>query len=199
KFNVKFFFILLGGGAALAGSLFALHQFQQDRIAKALLWQADRARQENQPEKAAEYYFRYLEFKSDDTATRVAYAELLEQQLEKLPLGARNPKAVVDLYEEVLKKEPARDEIRRKLAALYMLPRVRKFDDALAHLEILADHTPEDGGLWRQRALCEEGMARYDAAVKAFEKAIEFPPDQVRSHELFGRLPRKRLDQNHHA
>src|SRR5262245_25738476 len=199
KFNVKFFLILLGGCVVLLGGLVLLQQFQQDRIARALLWQAERSRQENQPEKAAEYYFRYLEFKPDDTATRVAYAELLEQQLEKLPLGVRNPKTVVDLYEEVLKKEPARDAARRKLIALYMLPRARKFDDALAHLDVVQEHVPEDGGLWQQRAICEEGMARYDAAVKAFEKAIEFPPDQIRSHELFARLLRKRLNKNQQA
>src|SRR5207248_316184 len=120
-FNVKFFFVLLGGVAVLAGGLFLLHQFQQDRIAGALLFQAEHARQDNQPEKAAEYYFRYLEFK------------------------------------------------------------------------------PDDRPLWQQRAMCEEGMARYDAAVKAFEKAIEFPPDQVRSHELFARLLRKRLNKNQQA
>src|SRR5262245_57657554 len=199
KFNVKFFFVLLGGVAILSGGLILLHQFQRDRIAKALLFQAERAKQENQPEKSAEYYFRYLEFKPKDTATRVAYAELLEEQFEKLPIGARNPKSVVDLYEEVLKKEPARDPVRRKLIALYMLPRMRKFDDALSHLDVIQQHVPADGALWQQRGICEEGMARYDAAVKAFDKAIEFPPDQIRSHELYARLLRKRLNKNQHA
>ena len=61
-----------------------------------------------------------------------------------------------------------------------MLPRVRKFDDALSHLEVVLERVPGDGGLWQQRAVCEEGMARYDAAVKAFEKRLSFPrPDPV--------------------
>src|SRR5262249_30720973 len=189
----------VGDSVSLRGGRVLLQQVQQDRIARALLWQAERAREENQPEKAAEYYFRYLEFKPDDTATRIAYGELLEQQLEKLPFGARNPKTVIDLYEEVLKKEPTNIAVRRKLAAMYMLPRIRKFDDALTHLEFLVERNPEDGALWQQRAVCEEGMARYDAAVKAFERAIEFPPDQIRSHELFARLLRKRLNKNQQA
>ena len=117
KFNARFFLILLVGFTVLAGGFYLLHQFQQDRIAKALLWQAERAQQESRPDKSAEYYFRYLEFKPDDNVVRVVYGKLLEQQLEKLPPGARNPKAVVDLYEEALKREPDLDEIRRSLVS----------------------------------------------------------------------------------
>ena len=80
KFNVKFFLVLLGAFAVLLGGLFLLHRFQQDRIAKALLWQADRARQENQPEKAAEYAVEGMHaaagyLKERDTAEIVEEAE----------------------------------------------------------------------------------------------------------------------------
>src|SRR5262245_45744675 len=100
KLNVRFLLFLLAGVVCLAGGLALIHYLQQDRIAAALLWQAQSARQAEEWEKASLHYERYLEFKPADAEVMIAYAEMLEQQLEKQPAYSRNPRKIVYLLEE---------------------------------------------------------------------------------------------------
>jgi tetratricopeptide (TPR) repeat protein len=194
KLNVRFFLILVGSVIALAGALFGVYRLQQDRIGRALLWQAEHARNEGRTEKAVQFYSRYLEFQPNDSSTKIALGEILEQQLEKKPLGQRNPSQVIYLYEEVLQADGAQDDLRRRVVNMYMLPRLRRYGDALSHLDVLLRNRPDDGALWQQKALCQEGLAQYEAAAESYAKAAQFPPDQVHSYELRARLLRKHLN-----
>jgi hypothetical protein len=58
--NVRFFLVLVGAAVAVFAVVFGVHFFQANRIAKALLWQAERAEQENSPDQAAKYLKRYF-------------------------------------------------------------------------------------------------------------------------------------------
>src|SRR5262249_28586043 len=122
-----------------------------------------------------------------------------EQHMEKQPLGARNPRKIVYLLEEALKREAGRDDLRRRVVKHYLLPRSRRYKDAEAHLDILQRAYPEDGSLWQQRAICQEQLGQYEPAVESLKRATRFPPDQVRSHELLASLPRKRLNRAQQA
>lgn len=194
KLNVRFFVLLLIVAGGLIGGLFVVHYFQQDRIAAAQLWQARNALEAGQIDKAAAHFERYLEFQPDDAVVMAEFADMLSQQLEKTPPGSRDPRKAIYLYEEVLKHDGGRDDIRRKLVTFYMLPRMRRYKDAETHLEVLHQNCPEDGSLWQQEAICQESTGQYDAAANALRKAAKFPPDQVRSYELLARILRKHLN-----
>src|SRR5207302_5211637 len=70
KFNVKLFLILMAGVVVVGGALFGVHYLQYQRIASALLYQANRAEEQGQTERMATYLQRYLEFAPHDTAAR---------------------------------------------------------------------------------------------------------------------------------
>jgi tetratricopeptide (TPR) repeat protein len=194
KLNVRFFLILIAAAVLFVGALALVQYFQQDRIAAAQLWQAQKSREAEEWEKASLHYERYLEFKPDDAGVMIAYAEMLEQNMEKQPPWARNPKKIVYLLEESLKREAARDDLRRRVVKHYLLPRMRRYKDAEAHLDILQRVFPDDGSLWQERAICQEQLGEYEPAVESLRKAIKNPPEQVRSFELLASLLRKRMN-----
>ncbi len=66
KLNVKWFLALVIGTAVVAGSVCALHAFQYQRIAAALLWQARRAEEAGKIDPMRHYLERYLEFAPQD-------------------------------------------------------------------------------------------------------------------------------------
>src|SRR5438093_1388587 len=133
KFNVKLFLILVAGAAVAAGVLFGVHYLQYQRIARALLFQAQRAEEQGQTERMATYLKRYLEFAPHDTAakarlgkawagdefaasprTRLRGAELLDQVLIKEPDQPELRKAIirVALYPNTLRPKMARDQLQ---------------------------------------------------------------------------------------
>ncbi|HLW66380.1 MAG TPA: tetratricopeptide repeat protein [Gemmataceae bacterium] len=199
KLNVRFLLILLAVFTLAGSGLYLLHRFQQDRIARALLWQAEHARDEGQIERAALFYSQYLEFRPADQDTRIAFGAMLEKSLEKQAVGSRNPNSIIFLYEEALKGDPSRSDVRRRIVKLYMLPRMRRYNDAMAHLDQLQKDFPQDGEIWQLRGLCLEATAKYEEAADALRQAIRFPPEQIHSHELLARILRQRLNRNPEA
>ena len=151
--------------------------------------------QAGQLDKAAEHFERYLEFQPDDAGVMTEYADMLAKQMEKVPPGSRDPRKAIYLYEEVLKRDAGRDDIRRRLVTFYMLPRMRRYKDAETHLDILHQNCSDDGSLWQQHAICQESTGQYEAAAASLRKAIRFPPDQAHSYELLARILRKFLNQ----
>ena len=194
KLNVRFLALLILVVAAGAGALFFVHRFQRGRIGRGLIFQAEKAKQDGHPEKAVQYYSQYLTLQPEDNEVRIALGVLLEQQLEKQPIYVRNPTQVLFLYDQVLLRDPERNDIRRKAVKLVLLPRLRRYQDALTHLDALQKSFPADGELWQLRGICLEGQSKFEEAEEAFRQAIDFPPDQVRSHELLARLLRQRLN-----
>src|SRR3984893_1677303 len=77
KVNIRFFASLILGSVALIGSLFIIHYFQEGRVQAALLFQANKAEEQGQPEKVAHYLGRYLEFAPDDMGERIRLGQML--------------------------------------------------------------------------------------------------------------------------
>src|SRR5436190_15212540 len=76
KINGKLFLALLVGAVVLTGTVFVVHYFQYQRIARALLWQASRAEEQGQLARQARYLQRYLEFNPRDTDEKANLARL---------------------------------------------------------------------------------------------------------------------------
>src|SRR5260370_21543648 len=65
KINYKLLLVFMGAAVVLTGGLFAVQYFQSKRIARALLWQANRAEEQSQFDRMARYLQRFLEFAPD--------------------------------------------------------------------------------------------------------------------------------------
>src|SRR5690242_5664268 len=73
RLDFKFLACLLAAVAVAAVGVHFLHAFQVHRNAHSLLQQADRAGEQGNPEKAAEYLRRYLVYAPGDTDARAKY------------------------------------------------------------------------------------------------------------------------------
>src|SRR5205807_4452033 len=105
-----------------------LHSHQVRRNAGDLLSQADRAEEQGRFDQAAECLGRYLALVPDDTDVWARYGLLLAH--DKL---ATSPKARLRAFltlERVLRREPKRRDVRRRLVGVAM--RLGRFTDARA-------------------------------------------------------------------
>jgi tetratricopeptide (TPR) repeat protein len=79
KINLKLLLWLMAGTGVVVAAGFAVHYFQSRRIAAALLWQADRAREQvpYAAEREVRYLQRYLEFQPRDELQLARLARIL--------------------------------------------------------------------------------------------------------------------------
>src|SRR5262245_65522506 len=167
--NVKFFLILIGITVGLAATVFVVHSLQAERIARALLWQAERAAQEDRPDQAAKYLKRYLEFQPHDLERRAELGRLLAS--EKLAVTARAREAALFVLEPVIAREPDRHDLRRLVVRLAMEPPRLRLKQAREHLDVLHKAFPEDGEIAHLLGVCHEAD-KEDA--RAAQKAAAF-------------------------
>ena len=168
KTNGKLFLALLVGVVVLTGAVFAVHYFQYQRIARALLFQARRA--EEKGDKAEEAKFRqlYLEFNPRDPDETAALARLWAG--DGYPVTSKQKRQAVELMDQVLAYQDD-PELRRLLVktALQVRPRpdLRR---ATEHLERLLPRKELDKSVEADKAARKAGkpidpdFARPDAA-----------------------------------
>ena len=113
KINYKFLLYLLGSVIVLTGALFAVHWFQSRRIARALLWQADRAEERGETERLARYLVRYREFAPDDLLGLVRLGQVWAG--DTFAGNAHVRRQAVSLLETALGRDPDRADLRRLL------------------------------------------------------------------------------------
>jgi tetratricopeptide (TPR) repeat protein len=113
KINGKLFLGFLVGLAVVAAIVFAVHQFQYQRIAQALLWQARRAEEQGQVERTARYLSRYLEFNPRDDAEKAHLA--LVWAGDGFVSAPRLRWRAARLLDEVLSRDGSRADLRRVL------------------------------------------------------------------------------------
>src|SRR5262249_2724962 len=100
KINGKLFLALLLGAGLLTGAVFTVHHFQYQRIARALLFQARRAEQSDQPRDQAKYLQRYLEFNPLDQEETANLARLWAS--DAFPPNSKQRRQSVGLMDQVL-------------------------------------------------------------------------------------------------
>jgi tetratricopeptide (TPR) repeat protein len=113
KINGKLFLGVLIGTAVAAVALFAVHQFQYQRIAQALLWQAHHAEEQGQIEREARYLSRYLEFNPHDDVQKARLGSLWAG--DGFANAPRLRWRAVRLLDEVLAHDSNRPDLRRQL------------------------------------------------------------------------------------
>jgi predicted Zn-dependent protease len=133
KINVKLFVGLLIAAVVCAGTVFAVHYFQYQRIGKALLWQARDAEKKNDMERMARYLERYLEFNPRDLNEKAALGSLWAG--EEYAAYPRKRQRGVQLLDQVINREPDRDDLRYLVIKASL--DLRDYKLARSHLEKL--------------------------------------------------------------
>lgn len=209
KLNVKLLLSLVLGTLACAVVVGAAHAFQYRRIAGALRFQARRAGDQGQADRAARYLERYLEFQPRDLDAK---EELARAWAGDAFAGSRRARVrAANLLDQVLTGDPERPDLRRLLAKVALEVGLLKV--ARSQLEALL---PEPEAPWpagqqppapdADRAELELYWAQlYDAearpalAARLFRQVVHDDPTQqiafVRLAYLLRRQPESDLQQ----
>jgi hypothetical protein len=148
RINYRLLLWLLAGAAVVTGSLFATRYFQSQRIARALLWQADRAEEQGQIERMAVYLERYREFAPEDMKEAARLAKTWAGEAFAGNFRAR--RKAVSLLETVLGQDPDQSDLRRLLVRAAL--ELHQLKTARDHLQAMLGEdgtrsgtTPRDG------------------------------------------------------
>jgi tetratricopeptide (TPR) repeat protein len=180
KINGKLFLALLIGTVVLTAGVFAVHYFQYQRVARALLWQARHAEQEGQVARMARYLQRYLEFNPLDNAEKANLARAWAGESFAANLRARG--GSIRLLDEVLTTQDD-PELRRLLVttAIGMLD----FKMARDHLQHMLPWKEMDEAIKRETAhhLSKEALPQTLAQVDPARGELESCWGQILEQE----------------
>ena len=195
KFNVKFFAILVGAIACFLVGVHFLHGYQVRRNASALLEKAQQAEDRQDFLEASELLNNYLGYVPNNTDMLARYGQLLDQL--STPSAGRSIDFPVRVraflvLEKVLRLEPKREDIRRKLAKIAV--DLGRFSDAEDHIKWLLESSPNDGELMRLKGQCQEVLGAFDEAAKQYKDAIKHSPQDLESYELLAGLWRRHAE-----
>src|SRR5947207_6676875 len=121
-------------------------------------------------DQATEYLARYLGFVPTDHDALARYGLLLDKQATTYKARRR----VFEVLQQVLVREPERDDIRRREVNVAM--KLERFIAARDHLNLLLQTSPTDPELERLFGECEDGNRQYAKAAEWFQKAIAHNP-----------------------
>ncbi len=176
RFSFKFALVLLIATLLFGGGLYGLHAVQMERNAAFLLRQAELAQEQGKLDQVVKYLGMYLAHAPGDTQALAQYA----LALDKL---AQAPEARMQAYlvlEKVLRRDPERLDVRRRLVDLAM--HVRRFADARVHLDVLLGSSPGDNELLHLMGESLEGDGKYAEAVQRYKQALKSPPRQTKTY-----------------
>ena|GEM_PF-1986913 len=183
--NFRFVAILSVACGIFFSSVYAIHGWQMRRNAGSLIELGERARDAGDTAKAREYLNRYVGMVPGDANALATLGILLDDAAE----GTGGLRQVFAIYEDVLRSDPTREDIRRRQIETAMA--IGRYSDALAHVNILRQVYSTDGELALQAGLCQQEMGEFAAAAESFEQAIGFSPRLI---DAWARLADLRYD-----
>jgi tetratricopeptide (TPR) repeat protein len=186
--NVKFLAGLIVLTLVLGGSLHFVHGAQVKRNSSSFKVRAETALSQKKLSEAVKYLQRYLVFNPTDIESLIKLADALEA----ISTAPRQQVRVYFALDKVIRMEPARNDVRRRLATIAML--IGRFSDAHEHLELLLTSSPDDPELQHQMARCCEMRGDYRAADGWYKKAIDNAPTQIESYVGLAYLRRRHLN-----
>jgi tetratricopeptide (TPR) repeat protein len=186
RLNGRLLACALGGTLVLAGAVHLLHAYQARRGARELLPLADAALARGDAAGAARFLGRYLELAPEDAGARVRCADLLA----RLPSSPDRGRAR-ELYAEVLRHDPGRADVRRRLLRLDL--DLGRFADVRDDLAQLLPAAPDDPELELAEGRCREAFGEDDSAAAWCARAIEHDPHRTDAYVRLARLQRLSL------
>jgi tetratricopeptide (TPR) repeat protein len=197
RFRWKAILLLIVCSTLAGAGWHFLHRFQMRSMQPRLLEQATRAENDSPPEykRAATFLNQYLMVNRDDVDVQARLGILVE---DKLP---PDPRLVRGIYEEVLRQDGKRHDIRKRLAKFYA--KYNGFSDALKRLEELKEAAQYDAEMdvlegdcmWalatklaQQDATKEEAENKRAKAKDCYAKAVETAPHNVVAYAQLAKL-----------
>ncbi|HEV3445445.1 MAG TPA: tetratricopeptide repeat protein [Gemmataceae bacterium] len=189
RLNPTPLFWALASLAVLGTVVHLVHSAQMYRNAGVLLRQAERALERNDYGQAASLFGYYLDYQPEDTDVIARYAVALEKSS---PSSQVKFKAFL-LSERVLRRQPERDDVRRRAAQLAI--DVGRCDDGIRHLEYLLKTANDKATLLQKLGWCQQATGQNRASADSFRRAIALAPGQVDSYVFLAQLLWQRLQQ----
>jgi tetratricopeptide (TPR) repeat protein len=188
RLNTRLLAVLVGVSVLFGGAWYGLNRWQVRRHATALLAQADVAKAQGRPDRAARFIGLYVGLVPSDTEARARYGMLLD----RLATTPRARAGAMAVFEQVLLREPERHDIRKRLVALEL--DAGQFDDAEQHLSrYLREAFPEDPEVEELQGRCHEGRGEYARAAEAYRTAVSHAPGRTETRLRLARLLRDQL------
>jgi cellulose synthase operon protein C len=197
--NVRLAAILLVFGVVFCVGVYYLHGYQVQRNAYVFKREAERA-QARAEEAAKEKDVGLERSATRDRITNLGwYVRLVPDELdvvEELGLlladtaqDSRTYSQAFSTLERVLRQDPSRKNVRRRLVDMAMMG--RRYQDAKEHLEqFLLKQSPEDAELWELLGQCHAEIGEYELAIEKFKRAIEIDPNRVQVYPRLATLLR---------
>lgn len=183
--------LVLGTVAILAVAgvcVHVLHAVQLRRNAGSLREQAIQAVEDGKPDRAARFFSAYLDLVPEDLATQAEYADALQK------VGTQSARLrSVAVLDRVLKKQPERHDLRRRLIATAV--ELNQPVVARTHLEALLQAHPDDGEAEYYLGRLDEDARNYRTAAEWYEKAATHRPDLIEAQSRLAFLLRRHLEQ----
>jgi tetratricopeptide (TPR) repeat protein len=173
------------------------HSWQVQKQVRVFLHHADRARDAGQREKEVHFLKRYLMARPDDLDTRERLARSMCQTAKS---GMQLMEAHL-FMENVLRRDPDRDELRRFAIDFAMDLRIGLFSEAQGHIAFLLNKRPADGELEGLYARTLESQRKYQTegdnpgAVDWYSESIKHRPDLIESYASRAAILRLHLNQ----
>ncbi|MBA4064121.1 MAG: hypothetical protein C0501_10490 [Isosphaera sp.] len=192
KYKIKWWFLLKFTVllVALGVAVHLVHARQVKKQFGAYLDQAKKAKDADDPGREAEYLDRYLKAVPDDIDARERLARLYCRT-------ATRPRDLENAYyalEDVLRRDPNRDELRKYAVEFATGPKVGLFKEARGHVEVLLAKGP-DADLEATRGKCLLAEGKFADAAEAYRKSYELKPTLVDSYAARAVVLRRHLNQ----
>ncbi|MCI0743396.1 MAG: tetratricopeptide repeat protein [Gemmataceae bacterium] len=189
RLNLKLVAWLLGTLLIVGVGTHFLHAYQVERNAATLRYLAEEAERDEELDRAAKYYRLFLTHEPSDTEALARYGAIQV----KLAHSPKTRFAAMLILEQVVRRDPKRDEVRRQLVELAMHPQLQRFSDAKDHLVYLRGVFPKEGELQWQFGRCEHVLGKYAAAAEAYAAAIKLTPTLLDAYRDLAELQHGQL------
>jgi tetratricopeptide (TPR) repeat protein len=164
-------------GAAIHG----LHAIQISRQSSFLLEEAHRAQTEKQFELALNRFQQYTKLAPDDNDALAEFGLLLADR--------HAAKAAAFTLEKVLRAQPNRHDVRRRLAMVEM--GIGQWGDAKVHLELLKAKLPGDPEVRDLLGVCQAAGGDYGAAAVSLRESIDRNPSRIDTYAHLAEVKRQ--------
>jgi tetratricopeptide (TPR) repeat protein len=202
--NWRFLLKLIAAVVVVAVPIHLLHRYQVRKQVDVFLRHADEARDKKEPEREINFLRRYLMARPNDLDTR-------ERLARALCKNAKSGRQLTEGYlavEDVLRRDPDRQELRRFAIDFALDPRLGLYAEARVHIDYLLDpkRRPNDGeleGLYAKSLALQGRFGVSSTDVKGawhwYERSIGHRKDLIDSYIGLAGILRFQLRQTDEA
>jgi len=175
RLNVKLTVWLVGIILTSVVGVHLLHGYQLSRNADFLRLQAEKAEKDGNVKEAIKQYNQYLKYR-DDKDGYSSLATLVVDAAKEVDSTRQDKIRAYNILEEAIRRHPDLSDVRRRLIDYSMA--MRRFDEALGHIQYLVDDGTKDAALDLKAAQCYVQIGDETSAFKRLNSVVGFD-DQV--------------------